>query len=101
MQVERVTLKDGSWADAHTRPTHGQIKTFYRRFRGLEDADMMSSQDFLIDILVESWSVKGTEITGKPTREQIDDAPQEVVDELTTILSGYLNKDEKETPGEA
>ena len=99
MQVERVTLKDGSWADAHTRPSHGQIKAFYRKFRGLDDADMMSSQDALIEILVESWSLAGTDFTGKPTREAIDEAPQELVDELTTILSGYLNKDEA-VPGE-
>ena len=98
MDIQRVEFKDG-WAMAHTRPSHGQIKAFYKAFRGKEEAELVSTQDELILILVEEWSVNGS-ASAKPTRQSIDDAPQDSVTELTGKLSGFLDTEEPE-PGEA
>ena len=94
MDIQRIELRDGSWAMAHTRPSHGQMKAFYRSFRGKAEAELMESQDDLILILCAEWSIKGMDLP--LTREGIDAAPQDTVSELTERLSGFLNRDSGE-----
>ena len=91
MQVERVTLRDGQWAMAHTRPSHAQMKAFYKSFRGKAEDELMETQADIILLLCTEWQVKGENGANLPlNKEGIDNAPQDIVTELTDILSDYI-----------
>lgn len=91
MQVEKIDLKDGQWAKAHTRPSHGQMKAFYRAYRGKSEDELMETQSDLILILCDEWQVKGPDGANLPlNKEGIDNAPQDIVTELTDKLSEFL-----------
>ena len=97
MQVVRVDLRDEQWAEAHSRPSHGQMKRFYKAFRDKPDAEMMDTQDDLILILCIKWNVKDEDGVSLPlTKEGVDKAPQDVVTQLTDKLSEFL--DMEKTP---
>jgi len=99
MQIIRLELRDEQWAEAHSRPSHGQMKAFYKAFRDKQDAEMMGTQDDLILILCTKWDVKDEDGVSLPlSREGIDKAPQDIVTELTDKLSEFLDTEQTE-PG--
>lgn len=91
MQIERIELKNGWWAEAHHRPSHGQMKQFYRSYKGKSEDELMETQSDLILILVDKWGNKDGE---RPrTKDAIDETPQDVVTELTNRLSEIIGGD--------
>ena len=97
MQVVNIPLRDGQSADAHSRPSHGQLKKFYKAFRNKPDAEMMDTQGDLILILCEKWDVRDGDGAQLPlSRDGIDKAPQDIVTELTDKLSEFLDTEKAE-----
>jgi len=87
--LETIQLRDGYRARAHTRPTHGQMKRYYKSFRGKSEDDMLDMQGELILLLVDEWTAPGGAVLPL-SREGIEGTPQSVVTELTDKLADYL-----------
>ena len=95
MQVVNIPLRDEQSADAHSKPSHGQMKAFYKAFRDKPDAEMMETQDDLILILCTKWDVRDGDGAQLPlTKAGIDQAPQDIVTELTDKLSAFLDTEQ-------
>jgi hypothetical protein len=91
MQIVKIDLKDGQWARAHSRPSHGQMKQFFKTFRGKSEDEAMESQADLILLLCVEWEVKGEDGALLPlTPEGVDETPQDIVTELTEKLGEYV-----------
>ena len=96
MQVERLELKDGQWVKAHTRPSVKQMQALTRSVRrntDTEDGGLAVLIETVL-LLCEEWQVKGADGANLPlTREGIEEAPFDMLQEVSDKLAPYLRRD--------
>lgn len=95
MDIQRIELKGGAWAMAHARPSHGQLKSIYKQAQANIKADR--AEESLADsilVLVTEWHVpdgNGGSLT--LNRQGINDAPNDIIQELSDAIERLTNKD--------